>query len=255
MDYDKFMRKADSLQARERGYTSVFQQKVTNDPDPYAPPTLISKGTVSTTLGGLVDLIDKSGGTTLFTYDPSTGVVQINGQLSLNANLRLGSTTVIDAPLVLTQGGTVINSPLLFESSNNGNGYISMKNSSGQERIALGISANGFGFGTIDQIFFKGNTNNGLFEFFGPSALLADSAGVHGFNIYNSDGNLLWKFASNGEVYQGAAKFFELKGHASDPGAAPTNSARLYIRDNGSGKSQFVVQFDSGTAVVLATEP
>jgi hypothetical protein len=41
----------------------------------------------------------------------------------------------------------------------------------------------------------------------------------------------------------------------ADPGASAANTARLYVRDNGSGKTQIVVIFPSGAVQVLATEP
>jgi len=41
----------------------------------------------------------------------------------------------------------------------------------------------------------------------------------------------------------------------SDPGVADTDGARLYARDNGSGKTQLVVVFQSGAVQVIATEP
>jgi hypothetical protein len=41
----------------------------------------------------------------------------------------------------------------------------------------------------------------------------------------------------------------------TDPGAGATNSARLYARDNGSGKTQLCVVFASGAVQVLATQP
>ena len=42
----------------------------------------------------------------------------------------------------------------------------------------------------------------------------------------------------------------------SDPGnPADLNTARLYIRDNGSGKTQLVVVFNTGAVQVLATQP
>ena len=44
-------------------------------------------------------------------------------------------------------------------------------------------------------------------------------------------------------------------GEISDPAAPATNSARLYARDNGSGKTQLVVRFPTGAVQVLATEP
>lgn len=41
----------------------------------------------------------------------------------------------------------------------------------------------------------------------------------------------------------------------TDPAAAPANRGRLYVRDNGSGKSQLVVRFPTGAIQVVATEP
>lgn len=42
---------------------------------------------------------------------------------------------------------------------------------------------------------------------------------------------------------------------SSAPAAPPANEARLYCRDNGSGKTQLVVRFPTGAVQVLATEP
>lgn len=39
------------------------------------------------------------------------------------------------------------------------------------------------------------------------------------------------------------------------PAAPGANKARLYVEDNGSGKTRLVVLFPSGAAQVLATEP
>jgi len=41
----------------------------------------------------------------------------------------------------------------------------------------------------------------------------------------------------------------------SAPAAPAANRARLYARDNGSGKTQLVVVFSTGAVQVLATEP
>lgn len=40
----------------------------------------------------------------------------------------------------------------------------------------------------------------------------------------------------------------------ADPGVAPVNTGRLYVKDNGSGKMQLVFQAPTGTPIVLATE-
>jgi hypothetical protein len=42
---------------------------------------------------------------------------------------------------------------------------------------------------------------------------------------------------------------------ASDPAAPAANSATFFVRDNGSGKTQFCVRFPTGAVQVLATEP
>lgn len=42
---------------------------------------------------------------------------------------------------------------------------------------------------------------------------------------------------------------------ASDPSAPAANGARLFTKDNGSGKTQLVVRFASGATQVIATEP
>ena len=39
------------------------------------------------------------------------------------------------------------------------------------------------------------------------------------------------------------------------PGAGAANTGRLYCRDNGSGKTQLVMQFASGSPIVIATQP
>lgn len=41
----------------------------------------------------------------------------------------------------------------------------------------------------------------------------------------------------------------------SDPDAPGSNTARIYARDNGSGKTQICVRFPTGSSVVIATEP
>lgn len=41
----------------------------------------------------------------------------------------------------------------------------------------------------------------------------------------------------------------------ADPASPASNKARLYVRDNGSGKTQLVVLFPTGVVQILATEP
>lgn len=50
------------------------------------------------------------------------------------------------------------------------------------------------------------------------------------------------------------ARHFELV-EVTEPAAGATNAARLYVKDNGSGKTQLCVRFATGAVAVLATEP
>lgn len=80
------------------------------------------------------------------------------------------------------------------------------------------------------------------------------------FRPYASNDNAIALGASNARwsaLY--VASMIALDGYQqyteiTDPGAGPANSARIYARDNGSGKTQLVVQFGTGTPIVLATE-
>jgi hypothetical protein len=60
--------------------------------------------------------------------------------------------------------------------------------------------------------------------------------------------------ATNGDIAAFAPKFNEFV-EITDPTAPSANKARLYCKDNGSGKSQLVVRFPTGAVQVIATEP
>lgn len=67
-------------------------------------------------------------------------------------------------------------------------------------------------------------------------------------------------FAPDVNLYRSAADILrtddtlEFLEHG-DPAAGAANTARLYSRDNGSGKTQLVVRFNTGAIQVIATEP
>jgi hypothetical protein len=48
--------------------------------------------------------------------------------------------------------------------------------------------------------------------------------------------------------------YFQFSEH-SDPAAPSANMARLYVRDNGAGKTQLVIRFPTGAIQIIATEP
>lgn len=49
--------------------------------------------------------------------------------------------------------------------------------------------------------------------------------------------------------------FFELNELTADPAAGAANTGRLYLKDNGAGKTQLCVIFNTGAVQVLATQP
>lgn len=60
---------------------------------------------------------------------------------------------------------------------------------------------------------------------------------------------------SIGDSLQVIADGWHVFGEISDPAAPPSNFARLYARDDGGGKTQLVVRFNTGAVQVIATEP
>jgi hypothetical protein len=59
---------------------------------------------------------------------------------------------------------------------------------------------------------------------------------------------------ANDQVKVGA-KHMEYAELAADPLAPAANNARVYFKDNGAGKTQMCVRFNTGAVIVLATEP
>lgn len=61
-----------------------------------------------------------------------------------------------------------------------------------------------------------------------------------------------WKQIFGGDIFLSSlARFTE----RADPGASAANTGYLYMKDNGAGKTQLIVQFSSGGEIVLATQP
>lgn len=67
-------------------------------------------------------------------------------------------------------------------------------------------------------------------------------------------GTIYWDVDTSGNVRQPQGSYFEMK-KRSDPSAPAADTARLYVKDNGAGKTQLVVRFPTGAVQVIATEP
>jgi hypothetical protein len=90
---------------------------------------------------------------------------------------------------------------------------------------------------------------------FGYAAQDSSSFGVigespAGIGVYGSSNTNFGGFFA-GKVY--TTKWYEL-GEVPTPTAPGANKARLFVRDNGAGKTQLCVRFATGTVKVLATE-
>ena len=97
-----------SSKAGTRDYTNALEDNIKQEPTPYLHETAISKGTFQTTLGGLIEFQDATGGTTVFTYNPYTGVVTILGSLVAN-QVNTGTYTNIVLAGTPSLTGTLTN--------------------------------------------------------------------------------------------------------------------------------------------------
>jgi hypothetical protein len=87
----------------------------------------------------------------------------------------------------------------------------------------------------------------------------ATGSGSRGVAGYSAAGHALHGESSSGYAGYFAGKVYTSKFHEmkeiSTPTAPGVNKARLFIRDNGSGKTQLCVRFHTGAVKVLATQP
>lgn len=70
-----------------------------------------------------------------------------------------------------------------------------------------------------------------------------------------TDGGVNTSVFDTANASWGAAGFLSLNREITTPGVAGANGARVYLKDNGSGKTQLAVRFQSGAEQILATEP
>ena len=98
------------------------------------------------------------------------------------------------------------------------------------------------------QYHFSAGNSSGQVVYFG-----AEAGGTAAAVISKHDGTAMAYFSPTGYVSI-FDNWFELTERAA-PGAAGANGARLFARDNGAGKTQLAVIFQSGAVQVIATEP
>jgi subtilisin-like proprotein convertase family protein len=126
-----------------------------------------------------------------------------------------------------------------------------------------------------DNVSFILNGDNGALQIGNVSGI---SPSIH---LLNASGNTVFRGDSNAQIGStsvignltvygtGPTSAFSVNGYQNiaatrgkfqlyeitEPSAPPADSAYLYVKDNGSGKTQLCVKFSSGSPVVIATQP
>ena len=102
---------------------------------------------------------------------------------------------------------------------------------------------------------------------YGVVGISTAHVGVHGFSTsyvgvfgMSTSGTGVYGSSDTGDAgfFQGSVNVsahLQLQSVPSDPGSAPSGSARLFARTNGSGKVELCVRFPSGAVQILTTEP
>ena len=106
---DSRLRKTDSVAGRPRPYVTALDMSYQQEPTPFTPRTQVSKGTVQSTDGGVVEWFDTTGGTKLLSYNPDTGEITINGAVIANVTLTVGTISGGVLGTATIVGGTANN--------------------------------------------------------------------------------------------------------------------------------------------------
>jgi hypothetical protein len=69
-------------------------------------------------------------------------------------------------------------------------------------------------------------------------------------DLYVFDGTQFVLFANAMQILEGV-----VLEERAEPGTPPANWATMYLRDNGSGKSQLCIKYDDGSIGVIDTQP
>lgn len=200
------------------------------------------------------------------TYTESDGVAKRSMFITTNVNLLTGTDNSTEATAMYNEASLAASSvykPSYFQAFFNAvvNRHATLKPGSGYAGSFLGQSEGAGGFGILAAVraLLSFNTGTTVDEASGilvegsnaTGATVGDLAGVRVGDQTGATNNYAIKTGA-GRVYFG--DFVEM-GEISAPGAPGADKARLFVRDNGAGKTQICVRFPSGAIQVLSTEP
>lgn len=109
---DKYGRDKSSLLSEPTKFVSALDRDLNYENTPYTPPTQISKGTLTTNLGGVFEIRDETGTVVLLTADPVSKVVTIGGSLITNVGVNIGTLANSHITGTTTFQGTVTNAAI-----------------------------------------------------------------------------------------------------------------------------------------------
>jgi hypothetical protein len=180
--------------------------------------------------------------------------------------------------------GTSSSSTAVWGNSTSGNGIFGQSSTSrgvwGTSSSYIGVqgsSVSNIGvFGTSSaaahpaSLGLSQGNSTGVFGVSGPGVPATKArTGVYGYAAQSGRSKGVWGHSPTGHGVHGSSgtgfagyfagkvfttKFYEMK-ESGTPTAPGTNKARLFIRDNGSGKTQLCVRFHTGAVRVLAVQP
>ncbi|MBU1092536.1 hypothetical protein KJ836_02625 [Patescibacteria group bacterium] len=162
-------------------WQSSIYQDTHREQSPYTPPVQINKGTMTVTAGGIVDF-QNAEGSTIFTYNASSGAIAITSNVEITGNFLVNGTS---------STGTVSGTAGSFTSLNATNGTIT------NLKATTGTVSSYF---TIGEILMNSNSSNKIREYFGLGLALADSGGANAVRIQNSNLTDLIQMSSKGGI-------------------------------------------------------
>jgi hypothetical protein len=159
-----------------------------------------------------------------------------NGAVALGSCVAVGSAAVTSSTGAVAIGQSV--------SSAGTSVSVGTLSSAASASVAVGYDADSTSFGVAVGRLAKVNVADAIA--IGESAVAGHSKSI----VLGRSGAT----TAADQVHLGA-RHIEITELAADPAAPATNGARLFVRDNGSGKTQVCVRFATGVVQVISTEP
>jgi hypothetical protein len=153
------------------------------------------------------------------------------GALAASAIGRAGAVRGANGDVVTVGGLFTGTNQTQISNTSNGSGFV------GYSESGYGI----YGSGGVDGY--------GVYGAAGRQGVSGQSYAGHGIHGQSTAG---WAGYFDGRVY--TSRYHEMK-EISGPTAPGSNKLRLFARDNGSGKTQLCVRFNTGGVLVIKTQP